>query len=379
MFRDALFIGSRDAWWQLRSREAILWLFLMPIAFFWFIGTVTAGFGGGGDAPTPLTLLVPPDAGFLGNRVARELDRNGFSVRSVSEIPAGAKPGRLLVLPPRFTSDVVAGEETVVRFHLLADDLSSDRNRIRAQRAVYTVLADVVASAAGGSVPSEESIDAIRSLPRNVALDIRRAGAEPRIPSGFEQAIPGIMVMFTLLVLLTTGAVTLVVERRAGLLRRLASTPMRRSSIVLGKWIGRMALALVQVAFAMTAGTLLFDMSWGPAPLMVVVVVAAWAALCASLGLLLGVLARTEAQAIGVGVLASNVLAALGGCWWPVEVTPSWMQTLAKSLPTGWAMDALHRLVSFGQGPVSVLPHLAALLLGALVLGWLATRRFRYS
>ena len=38
---------------------------------------------------------------------------------------------------------------------------------------------------------------------------------------------------------------------------------------------------------------------------------------------------RTEGQAVGIGVLATNVLAALGGCWWPIEITPAWMQTLA--------------------------------------------------
>jgi hypothetical protein len=57
-----------------------------------------------------------------------------------------------------------------------------------------------------------------------------------------------------------------------------------------------------------------------------VLVLASWAALAASLGLLSGSLARTEGQAVGIGVLLTNVLAALGGCWWPIEVTPPAMQ-----------------------------------------------------
>ena len=44
--------------------------------------------------------------------------------------------------------------------------------------------------------------------------------------------------MFTLLVLLSSGAAQLVVEREQGLLRRLASTPIPRGSVVLGKWAG---------------------------------------------------------------------------------------------------------------------------------------------
>jgi ABC-type multidrug transport system permease subunit len=73
------------------------------------------------------------------------------------------------------------------------------------------------------------------------------------------------------------------------------------------------------------------------------------------------------------------VLAALGGCWWPVEVTPQWMQGFALTLPTGWTMDALHKLVNFGAGATSVVPHLLALVVAALVLGWAAVRTFRFQ
>ena len=72
-------------------------------------------------------------------------------------------------------------------------------------------------------------------------------------------------------------------------------------------------------------------------------------------------------------------LAALGGCWWPIEITPPWMQSLALWLPTGWTMDALHKLVNFGDGPAAALPHVAALATGALLCGAAAARTLRYQ
>jgi len=51
-------------------------------------------------------------------------------------------------------------------------------------------------------------------------------------------------------------------------------------------------------------------------------VLAPWAALCSGLALVLSSIARTEGQVVGIGVLASNLLAALGGCWWPIEIAP---------------------------------------------------------
>ncbi|HJR69045.1 MAG TPA: ABC transporter permease, partial [Gammaproteobacteria bacterium] len=198
-------------------------------------------------------------------------------------------------------------------------------------------------------------------------------------PSGFAQAVPGTMVMFTMIILLTSGAIMLVVERENGLLRRLASAPISRGSIVLGKWLARVAMGLVQLAFAMVLGSLLFRVDWGQSVLMVLAVLAAWAGLNASLALLLGSVARTTAQTVGIGVLTSMVLAALGGCWWPIEITPPWMQSLGFVLPTGWTMDALHKLVNFGYAPATAVPHVAALVAAALAAGWGGAKVFRYQ
>ena len=85
-------------------------------------------------------------------------------------------------------------------------------------------------------------------------------------------------------------------------------------------------------------------MDWGPNLAMVIVVLASWAMFCASAGLLLGSIAKTEGQASGLGVLLSNLLAALGGCWWPIEITPDWMQFLQKLLPTGWTRSEERRV-----------------------------------
>jgi ABC-type multidrug transport system permease subunit len=112
---------------------------------------------------------------------------------------------------------------------------------------------------------------------------------------------------------------------------------------------------------------------------MLLVVLLVYAGLVAFLGILLGSLARTEGQAVGIGVLASNVLAALGGCWWPIEVTPEWMQRLALFLPTGWAMDALHKLVNFGAPAASALPHVLVMLAASVVAAALSARVFRFQ
>lgn len=380
MLRNAWFIAVKDVQYTLREKEALVWLFVMPIVFFYFIGTVTGGFGGGGGAGDEIALREAEDCGFLVERVAQRLEERGFDLVRPEEGEA-VEHGRVLRFPAGFTERVLAGEPTTLRFEREAKegDLQGDYDALRVGRAIYTVLAEVVAAAETGERPGPEAFEALDAMPRALEFDVRPAGKRQSIPTGFEQAIPGILVMFTLLVLLTSGAVMLVIERNQGLLRRLASAPISRGELVLGKWGGKMALGLVQIAFAMLAGTVLFGMDWGPDLPMIFLVLLGWGALCASLGLLLGSLVRTEGQAIGVGVLAANVLAALGGCWWPIEITPGWMQSFAGYLPTGWAMGAMHDLVSFQSGAASAAPQVAILFGAAVVVGWGGVRFFRYE
>ncbi len=380
MIRNAFFVGRKDVKYALRQRETLLWVFIMPIVFFYFIGMITGGgSSGGGTTATPLALRVGENAGFLAEELIRQLEAADFEIRHPESNEAFDTAGRRLIIPPHFSEQVLAGEQTELRLIPTdSESMAGNFDEVRVQRVIYTLLADLLLASEKGENPNAETMERIASLPRHLHLEVARASKRRHIPTGFEQAIPGTMVMFTLLVLISTGAVLLVVERHQGLLRRLASAPMSRASIVLGKWGGRLALGLVQIAFAMIAGTVIFGMDWGKHMPMLLLVLASWAAFCASVAMLLGCLARSEGQAIGLGIVSANVLAALGGCWWPIEVTPSWMQSLSRWLPTGWAMHAMHQLVSFGAGPTSVLPDILFMLLAAIAIGFAATRVFRF-
>ena len=401
--RAAWLIARHDVVLALKERSNLLWVFVMPPIFFYFIGTVTGGMASAPERPGRLGYEVHETTGFLGERLAAHLEKAGFEL--VRETGEGRIPKTKLTAPAEFTTDLIAGEPVTLQLETGGSGPASELAAFRVKRAAYTVLAEVLASRftkeaekeaekdteqhaepsaadAEGNLPENISLatlEEIDRLPRQLTLAVEAAGQRKKIPSGFEQAIPGNLVMFVMMVMLTSGAVLLVTERQQGLLRRLASAPMRRSEMVLGKWGGRMFLGVIQILFAVLAGTVFFAMDWGPHPVMVMCVLFAWGAFCASLALFLGNLGTTEGQVVGTGMLTTLALAALGGCWWPIEITPFWMQTLQNFLPTGWVMDALHRLISFGDGPTRVLPQFTALVVGALVLGWMAARRFRFE
>lgn len=382
--RTAFDIAVQDLSLQLRQKETLLWTFLMPFLFFWFIGTVTAGFGATGETgrsvdPLGIAGLDPDDP--VAVALVDRLEAEGFALRPASEEHPFTAQKRRLELPEGLTDGIFSGTRQVLEFATDSGPMGEASDRFRVQRAVLRLLADVAILRTRGLDPDTETLAAI-ALEKPPLERVSRPASRTELrrpPGGFDQAVPGTMVMFALIVVLTGGASTLLAERRDGVLRRLASAPIPTSSVVFGKWLGRFGLAGVQMAFAMLIGRFVFGVSWGPHLFTLIGVLAAYAALLASLALALGNFARTESQAVGLAVFFGNFLAALGGCWWPIEVTPPFLQGVAMALPTGWTMDALHKLASFGLPPSTIVPHVLALAGSALVVGAIVARRFRFA
>ena len=62
-----------------------------------------------------------------------------------------------------------------------------------------------------------------------------------------------------------------------------------------------------------------------------------------------------------VGSLVVLTMAAAGGCWWPIDLEPPWMRSLALAFPTTWVMDAYNDLMIRRLGPTAVLRATAVL------------------
>lgn len=402
----ALFLARFDLKYLLRQRETLMWTFLMPGLFFYFIGTVTGGAGFAPDPtrPSPIDVELPytlpsftvdgaaqvdlGDDPILAALQAR-LEAQNFRVRftdreTTTETAQGAAAKRLVwpALPPDYatwSAALAAGVDVHPRLVANRAGNAATLDQLRVTQALAALLLDLTVLDLRKSSLSAQAFADLAQEPRALHLNQHPAGQRPAPPLGFEQTIPGTMIMFTLLILLTGGSILLIQERRAGLFRRLASSPIPIGALLVGKWLARMGLAVIQLAFSMVLGVVLFDMDWGPALGAVCLLLFLWGAFCASLSLYLSTIARTEGQMTGMAIIGSMVLAALGGCWWPIEITPGWMQDIAGCLPTGWAMGAMHNLVHFGQGLESVLGYFGALAGATVLLLYLGTRRFRYE
>lgn len=375
--RRILAIGHNDLRLFLKSRIACVWLFVVPLAFVYFMGFANRGPGDPAN-PKPPLLVENLDGGFLGRVFLDELGAQGMWVVDPTN---RAQAPRGLRLPADFTARILNHQPAKVEFFELAGSGAGDAAMIelrvvRALIAMNSHLIELATRQDEAALASETAWRAVRVRENPVRLDARFAGRKP-VPAGFSFSLPGNLVMYLLMNLTVFGGAALAAERRDGVLRRFRVQAVRRGELVAGKLYGLMLLGGVQMVFFLLAGRFVFGVPLGANLPAVAVTLLVFTWVAASLGVLAGSALRNEDRVVGLCVLASLLMAALGGCWWPLEIAPDALKTIAYCLPTGWALDALHRLISFGAGWGAVVKPLLVLAAFGAGATTLAVRWFR--
>jgi len=363
--RNILTIGHNELRLFLKNRAGYIWLFAVPLAFIALFAFVPYGSGKSSNRFPPV-LIENADTGFLGGFFIDELSAQGLW-RVDPAKDKKTKPVRKIRIPANFTERVLAKQAANVELLPLpggndaqGDDALIEVRLLRALVATNSHLIESTVTSGAPWPPSEAALRAAKEKPALVALDAKYAGRRP-VPTGIAFSLPGNLVSFLMMNLLIFGGATMAATRRSGALKRLLTLPVRRGELVAGQIYGLWLLGGVQIAFFLLVGHFAFHLNVGanlPGVLLVLLVFA-WVA--AALGVLVGSLLDAPDRVVGVCVLASMIMAAVGGCWVPQELMPEALRTAAHCIPTGWALDALHQLISFGGDLGSVVKPLAVL------------------
>jgi len=121
-----------------------------------------------------------------------------------------------------------------------------------------------------------------------------------------------------------------------------------------------------------------FGISLGPEPWALLLPTAGIVFAGTAFGLIVAGAARSREAVLPVGSIVIVTMAAVGGCWWPIDLEPAWMRRVALALPTTWAMAAFNDLMIRRQPLAAALRPTAVLLahgLAYLAIGLALFRR----
>ena len=387
--RQSLLLAWKDTRIFFRDRAALAFAFLLPFVF--VIGFSLALRGAGPENDPLQFIVVTEDVDFgLSYRAvttmveAGEGRIDGMNYKdAIAAVEAGEIDGFVL-FPPDFTPRLVSGETASLEV-IVGDIPPADEAALRGfaqeiasrfsegQATVNSVIAlgyPEKASAVRRELLSDTSGPAI-------GLQVEQVGEiAPFNASNF--TLPGYLTMFVFFTA-AMGAEALARERQTHTLERLMANGARRESLILGKFLAGAIIGVTQVAVMWIVGSLAFNIDLGASPFAVILLSLLMVVASAAFGVLLASFVGNVRTASAAGVLTSLVLAPIGGSWWPLFITPPFMQSLARLTPHGWANGGLNKLMLFGAGFADVLPEMAALAVFAAVFLSIALWRFRLA
>ena len=396
--RKIFAIALKDA--SLRFTGLTEWLFFLVLPIFFTL--ILAG--GTGTTPDNRVRLVVVDLAnsSLSHELLTTLEKSEavrpeltdmkdaedqFSQRSVSAV---------LVIPADFNMETLLGHNIQIELRQQPNNL----NALVAQQAVNSIISRVSSSIQVASI-SLETAEKIKSfsLPsdRQAYFDSSLTSARDLMAAAPDRIIitqgstpdqieydpranssAGQMITWVFIPLIGLSEM-FAIERQRGTLRRLLTTPTRRSTYLFGTIFGQVILALVQMSLLIGFGILVMKVNWGREIPALAVILLAGALAAAALGTMLGTFVKTASQAQGLSIMLGMVMALMGGCWYPSELFPHSVQTIIKILPTTWAMQGLLAIVAHGKNLIGILPEAGVLLLFAAVFFIIGIARFRYE
>ena len=386
--RQAMLLAAKDTRIFFRDRAALAFAFLLPFVFVIGISPALRG-AGPENVDLRFTVATQETAGISAQAVETIVSSADGLAASLDhdEALAAVETGELdgfVSFPEDFTQKLLSGDTAtleVVTGDIPAADEAALRGFAQEIASRFSEAQATVASVVALGNP-QEAAAAMQELLADtsgpaISVRVEQVGEiAPFNTSNF--VLPGYLTMFVFFTA-AMGAEALARERQTHTLERLMANGVRRESLIVGKFLAGAVIGVAQVAVMWVIGALAFNIDLGASPVAVVLLSLLMVVASAAFGVMLASFVRNVRTASAAGVLTSLVLAPIGGSWWPLFITPPFMQSLARLTPHGWANDGLNRLMLFGAQFGDVLPSMAALLVFAALFLSAALWRFRLA
>ena len=193
--------------------------------------------------------------------------------------------------------------------------------------------------------------------------------------SRMDAAVPGVLALCVISTALSGQGIATGFDRRYGVLRFLATTPLGRNGLIMGKCIAVLVVVAIQFTLVAALG---YGLGWRPDAIAVsrsIITMLMGAGAFTALGLLIAGTVRAEAT-LAIVNIAWVILAGAGGVVFPLKSFPDWYAGIVAWSPSAALGDALRG--NFIQHQWLADPHWV-LIVWTGVIGFVASRKFKWS
>jgi ABC-2 type transport system permease protein len=236
---------------------------------------------------------------------------------------------------------------------LRAQQLLFWRNR---EAAFFTFLFPILLLVLIGSVYGDEPIEGV-SAPTFLLIGLLGYGVAANAFAGL--------------------AITLVVRREAGLLKRVRGTPLGPGTYLAAVMASTVVVIALQVVVQLVLGVYVLDADWPDRPLAFAFAILLGAAAFAALGIAITTVVRTADGSSAVVNAIYLPMAFISGVFFSTEELPAFLEAISEVLPLTYFLDLIG--ASFVSGESYAASALVVLSLWGLIGLVVAVRRFRWE
>ncbi len=403
----------------IRSRSGLFFSILFPILLLVVFGLIFSGIGGSSKYGIFVQNLdlngltqQPSDLS-----VAFINALNSSQTFTITEVPADAnatefareKLGplggnmRILVISPGFQDNLVNGTFKVrvgICYNTLNDSYQYfEESMTPADQAAYQQglaqiqqLNNSLPQTKTGLIimldPSDQSGAVVKSIVASVgsAFNYEMIGAQNVLEfnttsiantriSQVDLYVPGITAAF----IMTNGIIALTATntefKRRGIIKRLSITPLTKLDWIVGNILSQTLLNLILTAIMIGLGWILFNVRIIP-DLPSIALILLGSMMFSGLGMTLSGFIRDVEAASAIGNAIAFPMMFLSGTYFPLEIMPSYIQTVSKVLPLTYFSEGLKAsmLYHYTEGTYINMAIVAALAVAFIIIGALVTR-----
>ena len=376
-----------------RDKKTFLFLVAMPIIFTLFMGfAYNSGEDSAADEPDVSVAWVDDADNELSRSLRERLPLSLVDMEEASAMDALARGEVIgaLIVPSAF-GDQAQGTADLGQITLVTDTASAEGQSL--YQTVRVSVSQLASAVEIGSLTADALSDTSEFAPsftlalekwdehqsRTLVRTEKAVAQEAESWFGdnpYNQASPGILVQFAIMSLITAAQI-LVQERKNRTLQRLMSTAMRTWEIVAGHMLAMFVLIFLQIVLLVLFGQWVLDVNYLHASLATLLLSVALGIWVASMGLVIGVVAKSDDQVILFSMVAMFFFSALGGTWFPLDVSSGGFAAFGSLMPSYAAMNGLQNILIRGLGLTSVWQPVGVMLVYALGFFGLGIWRFK--
>ncbi len=314
-----------------RSPSAIFWTLAFPVILMLLFGAIYSGGGGGtynlhvqdfDDSPYSAAFLE----GMNGTGLVKIIvvDNTTDASQYISDNGLTS----FLIIPAGFGANLSAAENVSLEFRMDSGSQAALTN--------YNVIK---------SVSEQMNLD-VQNVTSLISLDIA-----PLVSDQFKFLdffLPGVLALTIMNSTVNYMVFTIVEYRNRGIFRKMMTTPLKRPEWLASRILWQMVLGFISLLLIMGIGVYLFDIAV-TVNLMTLALILAGTALFTAMGMAVAGLIQDEQ---GAGALAGAItfpMMFLAGIFFPLEMMPEYLQTIAKAIPLTYLADGLRDSMIYGN------------------------------